>query len=861
MNIFYRFLLINSTICSFAWAQDHDHQDHDHHDHSHGEPVDEATLKANLEKWEKCLKERNLNEKQLAVMGAVSKRLDPEVFLKLSKARQDLLIQYSEDLSTDRGVPRLCWAPDTPDEVFEAFHVAEEVANEINGMLPQDPQEARQISDTNRWSQTAVNGSNQNVQGRPVTLTWSIVPDGTTVPAFSIGNQEPSNLRARLADIFGGSATAPAEDQSWFSLFDDTFQNIAANSGLSYQYEPNDDGATISNSSFTNRGVLGVRGDIRICGRRVDGNGSVLAFNFFPSSGDMVLDTADNFFATTSTRGFGNVIEHEHGHGLGLPHVCPRNQTKLMEPFISTRFDGIQFDEIYSLNRLYGDFFEKHNESRNNDSVANATPLSVTLDQDFAGPVFLSIDDNSDTDFYLLPNLSENIGITFTVNPSDDIYLEGGQNRDGSCSAGTTFNSNEIHDLDIAIIGPDQSTVLRSASSNPRGEGESIVSFTTPSAGNYYLRVRGENVNRCQLYRMEVSLDQDSGPTIPNSPSNLVAITSGNNGIRLQWADNSNNETAFNVERRAEDEEDFTSLAITASNEDSFTDTTGIAGVNYFYQVNAINDTRVSPSSNQINAIAVDLSASSYSYDLGLLNSPKSAGTDLIFPDTRGDISWNGEVIGRDRGGSNGVDSLDRDFVFSSSARVLEHEITNGLWLVTVRSGDANFAHDNIAIRAEGEEVISQISTMAGSFVERYFLVNVNDGGLTLRFSDEGGSGPNWVLNGLSFERVENTDSDDDGDGLNILSELFFGTDPGENTSRSSIFSLVDLDGRLSYTRSTTSNIDFTYESSTNLIDWSPFTPTQGENISPLSNGQEQVEIVLPLQQNQTFIRLRLTAP
>ena len=77
-----------------------------------------------------------------------------------------------------------------------------------------------------------------------------------------------------------------------------------------------------------------MRGDIRISGHYIDGNSNTLAYNYYPDTGDMVIDTGDNYFNSTfsdSIRLF-NVLQHEHGHGLALPHVCPMNETKLMEP-------------------------------------------------------------------------------------------------------------------------------------------------------------------------------------------------------------------------------------------------------------------------------------------------------------------------------------------------------------------------------------------------------------------------------------------------------------------------------------------------------------------------------------------------
>ena len=54
---------------------------------------------------------------------------------------------------------------------------------------------------------------------------------------------------------------------------------------------------------------------------------------------------------------------HEHGHGLGMEHVCPLLGARLMEPFINLSFDGPQHDEIRGGQRRYGDIFEPNNSA------------------------------------------------------------------------------------------------------------------------------------------------------------------------------------------------------------------------------------------------------------------------------------------------------------------------------------------------------------------------------------------------------------------------------------------------------------------------------------------------------------------
>ena len=171
---------------------------------------------------------------------------------------------------------------------------------------------------------------------------WSLVIDHANVKA--------SAIRSSL-----GRQTSPGD----FEAFQFPWSEL---NGLSNVYEPNDDGAAWTQSTI-DAGALDVRGDVRIAGHLIDGNSGVLAYNFFPDFGDMVIDTGDTFYNDTSDSSLRlrNVLAHEHGRGLGLSHSCPINQTKLMEPFVSTAFDGPQHDDILGTNRGYGDTNE-HND-------------------------------------------------------------------------------------------------------------------------------------------------------------------------------------------------------------------------------------------------------------------------------------------------------------------------------------------------------------------------------------------------------------------------------------------------------------------------------------------------------------------
>lgn len=358
---------------------------------------------------------------------------------------------------------------------------------------------------SNRWTTTATNGSGLQ-QGDSTTITWSIVPDGGQ-----------SNLIARLDAIYGGGS-GPLSARPWFPLISSAFNSWTLQSGLKFVYEANDDNATMSSG---NVGVLGVRGDMRINGTNIDGNFNVLGFAFLPNYGEITLDTNDVFYADTSSNSIGlrNVLTHEIGHALGLLHTCPIDQSKLMEPFYSPAFDGPQIDDILAVNRLYGDRLEP------NDTRPLATNLG-TLNSGTVTTSSVSVDGTSDTDLYSF-TVTGTTGkrLSATLRPEGASYLEGPQNSDGSCSAGTIFNSRVENNLSIEILDTDGTTVLAAATSAPAGVNETLSGLVLPVAGTYFVRIKGAT-DRAQMYSLDLTVTQGSvtGPTLIGIQPNAVGL-------------------------------------------------------------------------------------------------------------------------------------------------------------------------------------------------------------------------------------------------------------------------------------------------------------------------------------------------
>ena len=393
--------------------------------------------------------------------------------------------------------PATCFAPDTDPAVVEAFYRNRRFIENSLGI--HGPNSRYNLA--SRWSSTAINGGGLG-QGDITTLTWSYVPDNTVIG--NGGCQLPdiggnSNFIAFFNGIYG-APTTPGDYTTapWHNVFISMFDSWSVASGLVFVYEPNDDGVTVVTGGS---GIVGVRGDMRISGHPIDGNSGVLACNYYPENGDMIIDTADNFFVNNPTIGTTNVLTHEIGHGVGLRHVCPVNQTKLMEPFVNFAFVGPQEDDILATNRHYGD------PEGVNDTPGTATLLGANANPTSYSRAQRSIDDDIDTDYFSF-TVSESTELTGTLTPTGTTYLEGVQNSNGSCSSGSAFNALIISDLMLEVLDTDGVTVLAMAAANGAGVAETVTNVSLPLAGTYYVRVsqQGAVINSAQMYDLNFNL-------------------------------------------------------------------------------------------------------------------------------------------------------------------------------------------------------------------------------------------------------------------------------------------------------------------------------------------------------------------
>ncbi len=362
-----------------------------------------------------------------------------------------------------------------------------------------------------RWGSTATNPST-GAQGTPITLTWSFAPDTTLIPDNPSGTL-PSDLISFLDTTFGvGPGGDDLTQRPWFASFDQSFARLSAVSGVTYVYEPQDDGYDFADPffDFSARGILGVRGDVRLGGKTYGPGSNILASNFFPDFGEMMINTTQGALFSNSFNDYlrlRNTLMHEAMHGLGISHV-DSDAAFLIEPVSTVAFDGPQLDDILALQRLYGDALEKNG---GNDLFSTATPLGIvsetqSLARGTQGDTtavaasatdFLSIDDASDTDFFQF-TLDAPLDVSILLTPKGTTYNVGP-------SGGTQapYDSRAASNLSLALFDANGTTQLGpTIDANGAGAGESMFRRLDP--GQYFARVRGDQ-SEVQLYQISVT--------------------------------------------------------------------------------------------------------------------------------------------------------------------------------------------------------------------------------------------------------------------------------------------------------------------------------------------------------------------
>jgi len=352
----------------------------------------------------------------------------------------------------------------------------------------------------NGWSQTQVDGGGIQ-RGDPITLRWSIVPDGESYERSS-----NSDLIDFLDDGWNVAAvdrTPSLTNRPWWDVINSAYEQYNGVSGLNMVYRPEQTGAGQD---------TGNEGDIRIGGEIIDNDpGGVLGDNVFPNGGDMRIDTSRDSNGNpggifTNAAPLRNLISHESGHGVGLGHTEISGADAVMESGLQDHFFGLQFDDIYGFNRLYGDPYEKIGGG-NDSSTAGlnlgtfSAKTSVSYGTDAGDSVvnqgehdWLGIDGATDQDWFRF-TVPRAAVVDVTVTPMGPAYQLSGQ----------SFSAAAQSDLEFDVYRSDNSLV-RTANQAGLGEVEQVQSLTLLEPGEYFVRVQG-NEDRNQFYQIDVNAE------------------------------------------------------------------------------------------------------------------------------------------------------------------------------------------------------------------------------------------------------------------------------------------------------------------------------------------------------------------
>jgi len=458
-------------------------------------------------------------------------------YYQMAKNRDQYVLIPLVPGDPSRGMKRVplgkvaaCFADGTPPEIVAAF--MQGMIGGEEGQWP-DPNDLRNYNLTTRWNGTS--GATGGTAGNPASVTWSFAPDGLSIPS---GVGEPTANNTLFATLDAQFA-AQGGRARWVGLFQSVFDRWSQLTGLDYVRVTNgtndwDDGAGWTSSRSA------TRGDIRIAMKPIDGGSGTLAYNFFPgtgSAGNMVLDSQDSWNGSSNNWRFvRNTISHEHGHGQGLFHVCPIANSKLMEPFLSTAFDGPQQDDIRAGHGQYGDPFESNNTaatafnlgsvSTNATTNFGSTPADITFP---TAPIpanssIMSIHPNDANDWYTI-SVPGSANFTFTATPVGTSYDDSTQANNGSCNSGNVLDALRQARLTVQVTSADGATVFGSGTAAALGN-NAVATGSLPAAGSYRLfvgRTGTHTNNKVQLYRLTLVTTPGAGG---NQPPNLAPLNS-----------------------------------------------------------------------------------------------------------------------------------------------------------------------------------------------------------------------------------------------------------------------------------------------------------------------------------------------
>jgi len=396
----------------------------------------------------------------------------------------------------------ICFAADPPPDPAYRDAILAEFASQA---LPPPPGQATSVDAFNggffSWSSV----------GDPAVVTWSFVPDGLVIPGDgSPGPTEPSALFASMNAKFGGNT------QAWIANVQSAFDRWEELCGLNFVRVTDGANEWDDGASWGAAGNDTTRGDIRIGARNIDGPFNVLAFAAFPTNGNMVFDVDENWTSGSTDRFMRNTFAHEIGHAIGLSHVCPGNGTKLMEPGLSTAFDGPQHDDVRGALFGYGDAFEDNDTAATGAALGPLAPGVHTFGAVPGLPLpsssVIALESTDQKDWYLF-RVEQPSLVTVSAIPEGFSYDSSGQDSfSGGCFSGNFIDSEAVLDLVVQVRGPAPDDLLGKSDRSVIGLTETLFDVLLTAAGRYYVRITDDvDTGQSQMYTLEIEVEDCTG--------------------------------------------------------------------------------------------------------------------------------------------------------------------------------------------------------------------------------------------------------------------------------------------------------------------------------------------------------------
>ncbi len=122
--------------------------------------------------------------------------------------------------------------------------------------------------------------------------------------------------------------------------------------------------------------------------------------------------------------------------------------------------------------------------------------------------------------------------------------------------------------------------------------GANVTSYSNTglaASTTYYYRAYAYNTAGNSGYSNTAYATTQSSATIPNAPGSITASAASSSQINLAWADNSTNESGFNIERATSSSGPWSLLATLGANVTSYSNTGLAASTTYYYRAYAYN--------------------------------------------------------------------------------------------------------------------------------------------------------------------------------------------------------------------------------------------------------------------------------